>query len=322
MNKIKYELDPQNRLVIKKTGKKTELARFRQVLDGRFKLDEKNNLTYLVKTPLSGDLKKPDQIKLKGKWSLTREHNLVFTLDKWKRQALGDQLTLQGDIIDVNKNSLLFALSTRTNKGDKSKYILRLSGKWQADENNRLTFNIRRSQVKYDTLTFDGAWETGRGYQVVYKYEKIQLKRKLKKIHTLIFKGRWDITEKKKITYVIDRNSNSLFNFRAGFALFQDRYIKYELGIGISRKPEPVRRTVILFGKWKIKKKKGLLFEIEHNKKEIYSVLFGAEAKLTDKNTLCFKLRDSLNQELGAELELSYRLLEGGEAFLRFIKSK
>lgn len=106
MNKIKYELDPQNRLVIKKTGKKTELARFRQVLDGRFKLDEKNNLTYLVKTPLSGDLKKPDQIKLKGKWSLTREHNLIFTLDKWKRQALGDQLTLQGDVIDVNKNSL------------------------------------------------------------------------------------------------------------------------------------------------------------------------------------------------------------------------
>lgn len=139
----------------------------------------------------------------------------------------------------------------------------------------------------------------------------------------MIFKGRWDITEKKKITYVIDRNSNSLFNFRAGFALFQDRYIKYELGIGISRKPEPVRRTVILFGKWKIKKKIGLLFEIEYNKKEIYSVLFGAEAKLTAyKNTLCFKLRDSLNQELGAELELSYRLLEGGEAFLRFIKSK
>ena len=98
MEKVRYEIDPHNRLVIKKTGKKTKLARFRRVLDGRFKTDRINSLTYHIKAPIPQDLNAPHQVKLRGRWSLTKNHDLRLTLDKWRRQTFGDQLTLQGDI--------------------------------------------------------------------------------------------------------------------------------------------------------------------------------------------------------------------------------
>jgi hypothetical protein len=333
MANLRYELDPHNRLVIKKTGKKTELTRFRQVLDGRFKIDKDNSLTYHIKAPIPKDVKAPHQIKLRGKWSLTQNHDLRFTLDKWRRQTFGDQLTLQGDITDVKKNSFLFAITTRTKQGTTSIYTLKLEGSWQADRDNRLTFRVRRSRDEYDILTFDGIWEIGKNYQVIYKYEKTQLVRKQKKIHTLTFKGYWDIKDKSRISYVIDKNTNSAFNFSAGggsafggrtsLGIFKDNYIKYELGIGLSRRPKPIKRIITLFGSWKIKKTIGLVFEVGYGKKKIQAIVFGAEARLTDKDTVLFRLRNDLNKGIGAELELSHRIIKGdGQAFLRLLKSK
>ncbi|MBU1044941.1 MAG: hypothetical protein KJ915_11150 [Candidatus Omnitrophica bacterium] len=37
--KVTYEIDPYNRLIINKAGKKSKISRFRQVLDGRFKIN-------------------------------------------------------------------------------------------------------------------------------------------------------------------------------------------------------------------------------------------------------------------------------------------
>ena len=147
MEKVRYEVDPHNRLVIKKTGRKTKFPRFRRILDGRFKVARDNTLTYHIKAPIPDDIRAPHQVKLRGKWSLTKNHNLRFTLDKWRRQTFGDQLTLQGDIIDVNKNSLLFAVTTRTKQGAQSIYALKLQGSWQADKNNRLTFRIKKGKA-------------------------------------------------------------------------------------------------------------------------------------------------------------------------------
>ncbi len=323
MEKVRYEVDPHNRLVIKKTGKKAKLPRFRRVLDGRFKVAKDNTLTYHIKAPVPEDIKAPYQVKLRGKWSLTKNHDLRLTLDKWRRQTFGDQLTLQGDIIDVKKNSLLFALTTRTKDGAQSIYALKLQGSWQADKNNRLTFRVKKGKGEYDILAFDGAWEIGKNYQVVYKYEKTQLITKQKKIHTLIFKGHWDIKDKARISYVIDRNTNSVFNFKTSLGIFKDDYIKYELGIGLSREPKSIKRTITLFGTWKIKKNVGLIFEVEYENKKIHTIVFGAKAKLTAKDTILFKLRNNLNRKIGAELKLSHKILKGdGQAFLRLLKSR
>ena len=56
--KLKYEVDPNNRLIIRETGpeprgvrgRKSELTYFRRVLDGTFKTGPNNTLIYTLKT--------------------------------------------------------------------------------------------------------------------------------------------------------------------------------------------------------------------------------------------------------------------------------
>ncbi len=172
MKKIQYEIDPYNRLVIPDSGKKSDLPKFRQVIDGRFRLDENNNLSYRVKAPLPEDENIPHQIRLKGEWSLTDDHELRLTLDGQGRQTFGDQITLQGEILDVNKNSLLFAVTMTTKDNTRSTYVLNLGGTWRADENNRISFHVKKEAGRYDILTFNGAWEINKDHQIIYQYER------------------------------------------------------------------------------------------------------------------------------------------------------
>lgn len=319
MQKLKYEFDPHNRLTVKSSS----LLGVRKVLDGQFKISEHNNLAYHIKAPIPGDIKAPHQLKLKGNWSLTKDHQLCLTLDKWRRRTFGDQLKLQGEIIDVQKNSLLFAVTTRTKDDMPSTYILELSGSWQADEHNRLTFSVDKERGSADSLTFAGAWQINENYQIIYRYEQAQMLRKAKKIHTLIFKGYWDIKERARLSYIIDCDSGSGFDFKTSAGIFKDNYIKYELGVGLSRKKQPIKRVITFFGKWQVKKNIGLVFEVQQEEKRIQAIVFGAEARFTDKGTVSFKLTDNLNRAIGGEVELSQNIFDGyGQAFLRLLKSK
>ena len=323
MQKLRYEIDPHNRLVVSERGRKAPFRYFRKVLDGRFKVDKNNTLSYHIKAPVPRDINIPHQVKLRGKWSLTDNHNLKLTLDKWGRETFGDRLTLKGDIIDVNKNSILFGITTWTKEGIQSKYALRLQGSWQADKYNRLTFRARREEGIHDILTLNGIWKINKNHQLIYQYEKAQLIRKSKKIHTLAFKGYWNIKDKTRISYIIDRNTNSVFNFEAGLGLFKDNYIRYEVGIGLSQRPKPIKQTIKLFGKWKIKKNAGLIFEVKYGDKKVRAIVFGAEARLTAKDTVSFRLRNDINKDISANLKLSHKILKGdGEAFIRTLKSK
>jgi len=323
MNKIRYEIDPYNRLVISGPVKESGLPEFRQVIDGRFKLDKNNDLSYRVKAPLSKDKDIPHQIKLQGEWSLTDDHQLRLTLDGQGRQTLGDQITLQGEILDVNKSSLLFAVTTTTKDNIQSTYVLDLEGTWKADENNRLSFHIRRESGRYDILTFSGAWEIDKNHQIIYQYEKARLVRKKREIHTLIFKGFWDIKDAVRISYLLGKGTDSLFDFQTSVGIFKEDYIKYEVGIGLADRIEPVRRIITLYGKWSLEKNSGLIFEIEYEDKKVRSITFGADARLTDKDTISFALKDDIEKrDIGVTLELSHDILEGdGEAFLRLLRS-
>ncbi len=193
--KVRFEIDPYNRLIFSEKSK-IGVPRFRYALDGYFKTDKNNNLSYHIKAPTPQGACIPHQIKLRGKWSLTDDHNLQLTLNKWGRQTLGDKLTLQGKILDIRKNSLLFSVTTKTKENTQSTYILKLAGAWQADKNNRIIFKAKRSRGKHDILTFKGAWEINKQHQIIYNYKKSQLIRKQKSLNTLTFKGYWDIQDK------------------------------------------------------------------------------------------------------------------------------
>ncbi len=318
MEKIKYEFDPHNRLIAK-----SNLRGIRKVLDGQFRISEYNKLTYHIKAPFPEDIKSPHQIKLKGTWSLTEDYQLRLTFDKWRRQTFGDQLTLQGEILDVKKNSLLFAVQTTTKDDLPSTYLLELAGAWQADEQNRLTFRVDKENGVSDALVFEGSWELNNNYQIIYSYSKEQLRRKLKEMHSLTFQGYWDIQDKARLSFVLDVDSNSRFDFNTTLSIFKDNYIKYELGIGLSSDKQPVKQEITFFGKWMVLKNLGLVFQIEQENRKIQQIVFGAQAKLNNIGTVSFSLRNNLNQDIGAELELSHDIFdEDGQVFLRLLKEK
>lgn len=323
MQRVRYEIDPFNRLVIDGTGREGGLEEFRKVLDGKFEVDANNNLSYRVRAPLSGDETVPHQLRLDGEWSLTDGHELRLTLNKEARKTFGDSITLQGRMIDVRGDSLLFAVTTKI-KGAQSTYVLNLQGSWRADANNRLSFHIRREDGSSDILTFDGAWDINKDHHIEYRYEKAALVRKKKESHTLIFSGHWDIKDKARISYLVDGSTGLDFDFSSSAGIFGDEDIKYEVGITLERRTRPVKRAIVLSGRWRVKKGTGLLFEIAYADNKTCAITFGAEVALVDDTTVSFRLKDGVNnKDLDISLEISRKMLEGGgEMFLRALASR
>lgn len=323
MEKMRYEVDPFNRLTVKKTGGKSGIPVPRQVLDGTFKVGKDNALTYHIKTPCAGGTGIPRQVKLSGTWSLDKNHDLLITLDTLRRQSSGDRLTIRGEIIDAQENALVFEAGTRTQDGAYSAYILRLEGRWQADRNNRLTFGVRKERGTPDILTFDGIWDIAQKYQIIYRYRKEDRVRGEKMIQTLTFSGYWDIRRKARISYVIGKTAGSFFDFRAHAGVFRGKYIQYEVGIGVSHLSRPVRRVITLTGDWRLRQGAGLEFEVRYENRKIASIALGAQVRLTGQDTVSFRLRNGRNEDIGAELELSRVVFRGsGRAFLRLLASQ
>ena len=321
--KVGFEVDPHNRLVARETGEKTDVRRYRHVLTGRFKVDKNNVLSYHIKSPTPSGADVPHQVKFQGKWSLSDDHNLQFTLNKWGRHTLGDKLTLQGRILDAKKNSLLFSITTKTKKNVRSTYILNLAGVWRADKRNRLTFRVKKENGRYDVLTFRGCWIVDERHRIVYEYKKAQLVTKRKQLRRLTFEGYWDIKDAARLWYVIDKRSDSVFVFKTEVGIFKGEYIKYEVGIDVLDDGKSKRRMITLYGTWKIKKGIGLTFETEYENKRAHAIVFRADAKLTSKDKISFNLRKERGKEIVGKLELTRKILKGdGEAFVRFLRSK
>ena len=312
--KIRYEIDPHNRLIYEKTGEESEVPGFRTVLDGSFEIDKNNYVTYHVKKSQVSDI--PQQVKFKGAWSLNNDHNLVLTLDKWGNQIAGNKLTVESELIDAQDNRLSFAVTSKDSEGNDHIYIVKLGGRWQADEHNRLSFNIEKEKGITDRITLQGAWEVNQQNELIYTYEKSARGKETK---TIILKGYWDITEKHRIKYVLNKEIESEFDFKVSVGKPVGRGLEYEIGVGAS----PSKKTITLFGSWKVNKKMGLLFEMPYAEGKINTVILGAWGKLDKNLNLEIRLENKIGEDLGIDVKLSRRILEGqGEAFIRALKSQ
>ena len=312
-----YEIDPHNRLIFTKTGRKSKLPKYREVIDGRIKIDKNNSFLYHVKQPQ--DSKLPQQIKLSGKWSLNKNHDFVLTLDKKHKMYAGDKLTIKGEIKDAKANKLVFSVAAKEGLSQYRGYILKLSGSWQADKYNRLTFNVKRNKSVTDILTFKGGWSINKQNQIIYTYEKARLKTKEKVTKTIILKGHWNITEKHRILYVLNKKIDSQFDFKVSLGKPLARGLQYKIGIG----NVPAKEKITLLGKWKVNERLGVLFEMPYEKGKLQSIVFGASCKLGKNSNLDFKLRNELGKDLGMDIKLSREILKDqGEIFFRAITSK
>ncbi len=228
MSKIRYEVDPHNRLTRLGPG------RFRQVIDGEFKLDDNNSLAYHVKKSDNIDI--PQQIKFSGDWSLDNGHNLillVFSVETRDTASSRSDLAIRGR----GRTSVRF-------------YILKFGGAWQADKYNRLSFNVTKERGSSDKLTLQGKWEINKQNELVYVYPK----------NIITLRGYWDITEKNRLSYVLDKDLGSKFDFSVAFQRTKKDSLRYGVSFGYGAR----KRTVVLFGKWRFDKNTGLTFEIKY----------------------------------------------------------
>jgi hypothetical protein len=250
---------------------------------------------------------------------LDKDHNLTLTLNNENNQLSGNRLTLKTRIIGASSNELAFSVTTGDSTGKQHFYILRLSGKWQADKYNRLSFQASKENGPPDTLTFRASWQVNKNNEIIYSYTRAGLKRGTRIAQTLALSGYWNITDKYRLIYILDQKINSEFNFKVGLGKPDKRGLKYELGFGTA----DAKKIFIIFGKWKINERLGLIFEIPTGKNGSKDIVFGADGELTNGYALKLRLKNESNRDLGITLRLSRSILKGqGQVFLETLKEK
>ncbi|MDP8299998.1 MAG: hypothetical protein P9L88_08885 [Candidatus Tantalella remota] len=269
--------------------------------------------------------KKLRKFLLEGEWSLSDDHHLKIKLRGAKSPYAGKTLRFTGDIQKVDGSSLVFrARGSDTLSGMRTSAI-ELKGVWQADRNNRLVFNVSRSRGMYDVLRFQGAWKVNKRNELSYRYRRTRLKRGVRKLQTLVFKGYWE-AGKDRIVYRVEGNNNSFFAFRAAVqtkSLMASRgKIKYQVGIKYSRGRvyKEIVRTVTIFGKWKLNKDLSVRLEVSRVGGKKYSVNFGVEKVVWDNGRLDISLKASDGKALG--VKVSFNKPFGSDAEFFFTASR
>lgn len=310
MDKVRYETDPYNRLVVSERG--LGVNRQRRVIEGRFAVDGVNRLTYISKSP-AGTGEGPGEFRFSGSWSLTKVHELRYKFDAENRSGGRGAITISGEIIGSKGDCLAFAVTTKTLDGVTKTYILELSGAWSLDDSNRIVFSVSREGRHSDELVFDGRWAMGKDSSIRYRYERAA--------HEIVFRGAWRLGGPALAIFDLSGSTNSSFRFCGSIARCESDRVIFEIGAGVRKRLRPAMKSIVINGRWKLSESAGLEFEGELSGGRLYSVSFGASARLTDRETLELSLRAHPGgRDLGIKLELKRRMIKGdGSLFVRMI---
>ena len=308
-----FSVNNENQLLVKHPfSKKIE------VVPGEFKV-ERNNLIYEVDKSFSSPYSLPDKIKFTGRWSLDKDHNLVFYIRG--KEKKNKRLVLQTGILFPKRDSLLVQIKCKRFSGISKVYFIKLKGLWHSDKFNRIAFSVVRKDF-VDTLIFRGSWYLNKNQHIIYEYKKLKTKEK----NTLIFKGFWNIISSNRLGYSFRAQDKSNFEFRVHIqtpTLYPTQNkIKYRVGIGWAR--AYTERIIILYGTWKIKRSLGLVFEMNYGEGIIKRIKFTAIVRLDRGKELKFTLKDKRGKPVGLEIIFRRDSLskKDFEYFLRLLKGK
>ena len=316
--KYRYSVNNDNHLLIKLPKTKEPL-----LACGKFDIDKDNRLAYWLNEPDSWrrEYDLSPQIVFKGKWQLNKNYDLELVLDKTEKQFQDDILVIKGNIISTDRDVLAFETKTYDREGLLHIQILKLSVTWLTDETNRLSFMVKKRSP--DILTLEGNWQINENQQIIYTYEKTDLKTKTKISHTLTFHGFWQISSANKLTYIFRHGSDSKFDFRGQIetpTIYpQKGVIKYRLGVGIREDSPTKEKLISLYGVWKFSRQLGLVFQMDYGKGEVKQIEFGADISVSQRNKIIFSLKDRSGEPLGLDIAFTHRFLNklDAEAFLR-----
>jgi len=282
-----------------------------------------------------------------GKWELSPEHELTYK----ERQSVPGappeaEASFKASLVAAEPDALVVSVTVKEDKKRTVTGLVKLAGEWQLDEKNRITFSVKKAFDKYDTLTFEGAWEVNKNHEVAYSFEARQVtegrgkvRRRVTKItQELVFKGEWQLTEKNKLTYLIGVDSESAFRFRGTFETASIRAktgeIRYRAGIEYKTARgarKRVTRTIVLFGEWKLSDDLALTFAIEYADGRRSEMRVGADIIVPKTgggldcvlpDHLSANLVGRTGEPLGLELVLSKEFFEGNvQLFARFVQA-
>lgn len=319
--KKRYAVDNTNRLMIKRPARTL-------TVHGRFGIDKNNELYYWLNEPRTWQKENslPSRINFQGTWQLNKNYDLELRLHKTTSQCDGDSLVIKGEIISVDRDTLVFEVKSYDKDGLLHIQLLKLSGFWQADEHNRLTFLAQR-KIQPDTIILESAWQIDKRQQIVYAYEKTNLKTKTKNLHTVTFTGFWQISRAQHLTYILTHSTKSRFDFRVQIEspnLYPQRgVIKYRLGIGLREEANYKLKIIFLYGAWKFSRNTGLSFNMDYGAGMFKKIEFGANVNLNRKDEIAFSLINQNGEPLGINVTFTHKFLQklDAAAFLSLKKA-
>jgi len=319
---IRYAFDEANRLMVREQDRASSQLRSIQIVDGTITIDSKNRLIYEAASPMSAGTDGPRSIKLDGAWSLTPNHELALTLHGSGRDER-QTLFLKGSLIEAKASALVFALRREESGNLREADQVSLSGRWQADAQNRLSFLIERADGSEDRLTLQGGWELGAHHELLYRYQQKRGARRVAEAHTLAFDGAWDVTASDRLVYRLSGSDDSSFEFRAALQspslLARAGRLVYQIGIGVAGGRRRQRR-VTLFGAWKLNRDLSVSFEVPYADGRIQAIRFEGEAQLTARDRIAVELSSHRREKIGLTVTFTKELAPDASLFLRLRK--
>ena len=260
-----------------------------------------------------------------GTWEILPGHTLGY-----RGKERDDEYRIKAPIIAAEPGALVAAATVRQDDQTIITRILKLSGRWRSDDENRLVFEAERARGRTDQLTLTGTWSLNDANEIIYTHRSTLRDR----THQIVFKGVWEISGDRHITYRMQGDSDSGFTFRGAFqtpsVLAKKGEVRFSLGAEASgrfrarrgasgraavRGPAGVR-TITFFGSWKLGRDLALNFELDRgpaSRKQTFR--FGAEWTYAKKGAVAVKLTTAHGEPLGAELVLTRaRMTSWGEA--------
>ena len=318
--KVLYALDGEHRLMLRQDAGPAARLRAVRVLDGTASIDRRNRFVYRVDSSAGPDGRTaPHRIHLDGAWSLTPDHDLLLTLHETDRQER-QTLYLNATLLRAEANALIVALRRNTRDDRQAAQELTLSGRWQADARNRLTFLAEKADGSEDRLTLQGGWEVDPHHELVYRYRRRSVSGPGREAQVLIFNGSWDITSADRLVYRLAGSSDSAFEFKASLQspslLASDGRLIYQIGIGLSA-GNTLQRRVALFGTWKLNRDLSVSFEVPYAGGRVRAIRFEGAYAMTSRDRVAVALQDSRRQRLGLTVVFTRDLWPDAKLFLR-----
>ena len=318
---VRYEFDELSRLII--TDPRDALQP-RRVVEGNILIDPENRLVYRTRTKSQPDGRPPEQDYIfDGTWRLTRDHRLGLTLHN-KEDGSRQTLFLKGALIEARDNALTMSLERGGQDETAEAQRVSLSGRWQADERNRLAFAVEKADGTEDLLVLDGGWTVDGRHELRYEYQQRETRRRDATTHALRFSGVWDLPQASRLVYRLDADSRSAFAFQAALQSHslnaRDGTIAYQVGIRLSGGRTVVRK-VVLFGAWKFNRDLSVAFEVPYADGRRQAITFRGAYTFRDRNTIAVALSDRHGEPLSLSVTFSRKFLDDAELFLRLQRS-